>query len=128
MTTTVPALSTADAPTWIRRIATLLMTLVGALALALGLASPAAAAASSGPSAVETQLACASGSIVIAPFVSVQNGYQTGQYISFRYYVTGSTGQKATSGWSGASFVPFAPTSYGLTTWYGTSMLQQARL
>ena len=126
MTTTVPS---ADAPTWTRRIATVLMSLVAALALSLGLASPAAASTAwANPSAVETQLACASGSIVIAPFVSVQNGDQNGQFIAYRYYITGSTGQKVTSGWSVARLVPFATTSLGQTTLYGTTMLAQSKL
>lgn len=131
MTTTVPATTatrrTANHPTWTRRFISLLMSLVAAAGLALGLASP-AAAASGYPGIVEPHLTCMSGSIVISPFVSVQNGYVNGQYISYRYNLRGTTGQNVTSGWSGAAYVPYNTTSWGATTSYGTSMLPQARL
>ena len=123
-TTTTTTTATGTSRTgWVRRCTALMLSLVAAAALSLGFASPAAAY----PGQTETQISCLPGAITISAFAAVQNGYFRGQYVSYRYYITGTNGYRGTSGWSSAVLVPYQTSGYSGGI-YGTSMLPQARI
>ncbi len=107
---------------WTRRILVLLAT----VAAMVGIAAPAQAFGT--PGVVQPQVSCLPGVMYIDPFVSVQNGYANGQFMSYRYHLTSTRGHNTTSGWSSSVLVPTATTSWGQTTTYGTSGLPQARI
>jgi hypothetical protein len=100
---------------------------MAAVASLVGIAAP-AQADGGWAATVQPYVVCQPGSIRIDPFVSVQDGYYNGQYLSYRYHLNSNITWSVTSGWSGSVLVPFKTTSWGATTEYGLSKLPAAEI